>query len=81
MAPTLEVIWRNMILVPLAMVGPLRIRTLNLVNLTREWQQHGTLIHQRRILVACMNDLEDLVEMLRIMIQEHHSQHALHRVV
>jgi hypothetical protein len=78
-AAALLVILRAVFL--LVVVGPLGIRVLSLVNLTRERQRHVALVHQRRVLVACVNDLEDLVEMLRIMMQERHSQHALHRAV
>lgn len=96
MAPALEVILRNTIRVPLVVAravalvilradilvvvaDPLGLRASNLMNLTGG--RHAVLVHQRQVLVACVNDLGGLVEMLRIMMQELHAQRGLSRVV
>jgi hypothetical protein len=76
-AAALLVILRVVILVIVA--EPLGVRTLILKNMIQE--RHAVLVHQRRVLVACVNDLQGLVEMLRRRMPELHTRHALSRVV
>lgn len=52
MPPALDVILRNTIWVLLVVADPLGICGLSLMNLTEG--RHAVLVHQRRVLVACV---------------------------